>query len=1126
LIDHNKVDIKLESFKRENKFFFISGWVFCRTKKLKNIVISIKNKKIHSSELYQTRNDIKDAFDLKDNAFSFEVYFQSNSKYLNIGFQFNDKSFSKGIPIKFIEDKEVNRFRRIYLKAVHNLRFIYGLLSISYQHLKRNNYSLIYNFSKYVDLIKSHYSLSTQQLFVQESLGFFNEQEIISNGLTDLTDNLKEKINSHIYKFKINPKISIIVPVYNVKIEYFLTLLRSIRSQLYKNFELIIVDNGSNEDLVSFLKSCKIEFKFLKLFLLKRNYGISYATNFGIAKASGEYVAFLDHDDALLPDTLYLIADCINQNRLAKWIYTDEAKIDDNDRVYDYQFKPDYSPSLLLSTNYIQHFNIVKKSIALKVKLDSDLDGAQDYDFCLRLQKFIKASEIFHIDKVAYLWRAHENSTALINTQKDYIKNKAETSLRNYLNSKKLFPDVYENENAKKNNQLIFNLKWKNEINEHITIIIPNRNAPNLIKKCLMSIQATVDCKKIKIIIIDDNSSNLQTFKIYSIFKKNIFNSFKVINFKRKVEEFNYANLINHASSYVETKYFIQLNNDIQAINTGWIEQMQGWFNLSGVKIVGANLYYPNSKIQHSGVHIGSNGGLADHIFREKKDFQKNYFSFLNCSRNVSAVTAACMMVETKFYKQLNGFDDKNFKIQFNDVDFCLRVKNKGSYIVQDPLVKLFHLESASRKKYDYNEHVNFVEKYPGYIDNFYNNNFIKDKNDFSINFQRNFYHNKFKQNILIIVHDLSLTGAPIVALNQAKFFIKKGYEVTIFSPKAGPLKKLIIKSKINLFVSNRQSQLKSFEIISQLKQIIQDKKINVVVANSLHSIWHLLDFISKPIVKILNVHESESFHTYISKHLSVQKTNINYKKHLESLRSFNSIIFQAVNTAKIFDPLELLHNKKLIPGSLPYNEIKKYRAKNKKNFLRKKYSFSTNDILISNIGTICPRKGQKNFILAALRILKTNEPKFNNFKFILVGDIDTSYSSYIKTLIPSKYLQYFYFVKETSSIYDFYEISDIFICTSYEESFPMVLLLAMAFDLPIITTNVNGIVEMLSEDSSIILSPDDIVGLSNAIKKLVFNKSYCLELSSHAKSKFVRYYDESVCLANYQDHIEKLIYY
>ena len=1124
MIDHNKVDFKLESFKRENKIYFISGWVFCRTNKLKNIVISIGNKIIHSSELYQTRNDIKDVFDLKDDAFSFEIYFQSNSNVFNIKFTFKDKSLSKVIPINFSEGNKFSKLRRVYLEAIKNLRFINELSSIGYQHLKRNNYSLTYNFSQYVELIKSQYSSSTHSIIISKPSGFFNEQKIKSDEIINLSDNLKDKINSHIYNFKINPKISIIVPVYNVKKQFFIELLNSLKTQLYKNFELIIVDNGSNEDLVAFLKSCK--FKFLKLFLLKRNYGISYATNFGIAKASGEYIAFLDHDDALVPDTLYLIADCINQNRSAKWIYTDEAKIDEKNRIYGYQFKPDYSPSLLLCTNYIQHFNVVKKSIAIKVKLNSDLDGAQDFDFCLRLQKFIKASEIFHIDKVAYLWRAHKNSTALINTQKDYITEKAEKSLRNYLNSKKLYPDIYQNQIAKKNNQLIFNVKWKKENDEFITIIIPNRNAPNLIKKCLKSIQATVDCKKIKIIIIDDNSSNPQTFKIYSAFNKNIFNSFEVINFKRKVEEFNYSNLINRASSYVKTKYFIQLNNDIQAIHAGWIEQMQGWFNIPGVKIVGANLYYPNSKIQHSGVHIGPNGGLADHIFREKKDFEKNYFGLLNCSRNVSAVTGACMMVETKFYKELNGFDAKKFKVQFNDVDFCLRARNKGSYIVQDPLVKLSHLESASRKNYDYYEHVNFIEKYPGYVDCYYNNNFINDKNDFSINLQRNFYHNKFKQSILIIVHELSLTGAPIVALNQAKFFIKKGYEVTIYSPKDGPLKKLIVESKINLLVYKNQTQFKSYEVIEELKKIIHVKKINVVVANSLHSIWHLLDFISKPIVKILNVHESQNLNSYISKQLVGQDISNSYKKNLESLRSFNSIIFQAVNTAKIFDPLDLLRNKKHIPGSLPYNEIKKYKSKNKINFLRKKYFFSSNDILISNIGTICPRKGQKNFIHAALKLLKQEESRFINCKFVLVGDIDTSYSSHIKTLIPTKYLKYFYFVKETSSIYDFYEISDIFVCTSYEESFPMVLLLAMAFELPIITTNVNGIVEMLSENSSILLPPDDIDGLSNAIKKLVFNKSYCFELSSYAKSKFVRYYDESICLSNYQDHIEKLIYY
>ena len=1098
---------------------FISGWFFSKKGEIKEIkIVSGKSKLLYSTNNFFLRKDVNDSLKVNQKVFGFACYVKKDSKKNYIQFIYDTES--KPIEI-LLKDKYFKKnIKHFALLRIEYFYKIYIIIMLSIRYMIINKFVLRKSFPHYYQTILS---LWRRTEFLDKGYSFkFHTKEIQINSIEKyrLNEFVRSKILEDINKFSHKIKISIVVPVFNVRIDYLDVLMASFIFQLYKNIEIIFVDNGSNKIVVDKLKEFEVNYNFVKLIQFNNNRGIAEATNVGIKNSSGDFIGFADHDDILTEDALYLVAKTILNNKNVKWVYTDEAKIDNAGLVYDYQYKPDFSPALLLSTNYIQHLNVVKGDILKKISLDSRYDGAQDFDLNLNLLRLVDKNSIHHISKVCYLWRSHAESTAMKSSQKIYIKDAAFKSLKNFLKKSNLKASLVFNNIAKKNGTMIFNLKWETNQDEPVTIIIPNRDCPDLISKCLESLKKTCDQKKIKIIIIDDDSKNKETFKIYSKYKNNNFLSFRVLNYKRVIDEFNYSKLINYGVNFVDTKFFIQLNNDIEALNEGWVDQMLGWFSIKNTRIVGANLYYPNNKIQHSGVHIGPEGGLADHIFRGYKDTSNNYFGYLWCSRNVSAVTGACMMMETSFFKKSKGFDENNFKIQFNDVDFCLRTINQGGKIILDPSVKLIHHESVSRgKQYDYSEHINFIDKYENYNDYFYNSNLITESNDFAVDSESNYYFDHFsKFKVLILVHELTQTGAPIVAMNIAKYLVKKGYEVTIFSPSDGPLKKQILSHRINIKIHDSSSDMKLF-----INDFIKNNEFEIIISNSLFSPWHLLDNHKFIKAKLLNIHESINFNDYYSSNLSTQ--DFSFLESLNKINSFSALVFQSQSSMQIFNHSFLYKNIKIIPGSLPYGEIISYKLKNNKTKLRTRYGFKSKDFLILNLGTVCERKGQEVFIKAALKLI--NSSTFNkDTKFLVVGDNDSFYSKSIKKMIPKNYKKYFYFFNETDNFFDFYELSDLYVCSSFQESFPMVVLYAMAFDLPIISTNVNGIKEMISKESSLLIDPGDENKLFSCLVEMIENEDLRSNLKLKAKSKFLRYYKDTKNMSLYQNFIESIVFY
>lgn len=534
------------------------------------------------------------------------------------------------------------------------------------------------------------------------------------------------------YNFKYSPLISIVVPMYNTNEIFFKELVDSLEKQTYSNWELCLADGSEvqNENLKEYYKNNKkIKYKFLN-----ENKGISENTNIAIDMASGEYIGFLDHDDLLAQDALFEVVKVINEEENAEFIYTDEDKIDQEYERFEPYFKPDYSPETLLSNNYITHFVVVKKELINKVgNLDSKFNGAQDFDFVLRATK--EAKKVIHISKILYHWRVHNSSTANVADAKPYAYEAGIKAVEAHLKRNNMNGIVLDGQDVPG----VYKIKFEIEGNPKVSILIPNKDNVELLKKCIDSILKLTTYSNYEIVIIENNSQKKETLEYYSEISKN--EKVRIIN--SGIKEFNYSKIINFGVQNVDGEFVIQLNNDTKILNPEWLELMVGYAQHKEIGAVGGRLYYEDKTIQHAGIIIGLSG-IAGNMLVNLPYENHAYFGREAATRNVAAVTGACLLCRKELYEEVGYMDEENFKIAFNDVDFCLKLLDKGYRNIYNPYVELVHYESKSRG-YEYtqeqeerfkNESEKFKEKWQKYIDYdpYYNINFTRETCNYDIN--------------------------------------------------------------------------------------------------------------------------------------------------------------------------------------------------------------------------------------------------------------------------------------------------------------------------------------------------------------------------------------------------------
>lgn len=532
-------------------------------------------------------------------------------------------------------------------------------------------------------------------------------------------------------KFNYMPKISIVVPMYNTKFSYFVELIESINNQTYQNFEVCLADSSKIPDVqiqkyIQELNSNKIVYKNIS-----QNLGISENTNVAISFSTGDYVAFCDHDDVISINALYEVVKAINSSD-ADFIYTDEDILENGIRKNPH-FKPDFSPDLLTSYNYICHLCVVKRKLLDEVGLlNKEFDGAQDYDFVLRATE--KAKNIVHIPKVLYHWRAHETSTSYSSSAKEYV----------YMAGKRAIEEHFKRINIKAKVEMLdepgrYRVKYDVIGNPKISIIIPNKDSKSDLKKCIDSILKS-SYPNYEIVIVENNSKTKEIFDYYDKIQKDNDN-IKVVSIK--IDKFNYSLINNFGVKNSKGEYIVLLNNDTKVLSNDWMEEMLGICQRDDVGIVGAKLLYPDFKVQHAGVVVGI-GGVAGHVNVNIAENEEGYFSRANVINNFSAVTAACLMIKRSIFEKIDGLDEK-LQVAFNDIDLCMKVRKLKYLIVFTPYAKLMHYESKTRGSEDTPEKIKrfesemdvFKSKWKDELDRgdpYYNINLRLDKVNFEIN--------------------------------------------------------------------------------------------------------------------------------------------------------------------------------------------------------------------------------------------------------------------------------------------------------------------------------------------------------------------------------------------------------
>ena len=538
-------------------------------------------------------------------------------------------------------------------------------------------------------------------------------------------------------------KISILVPLYNTPEPFLRDMITSVLNQTYQNWELCLAD-GSDAEHGEVGRICREylekDSRIVYQKLLK-NEGISGNTNECLKLATGEYIGLFDHDDILHPSTLYEYVKAVNEQD-ADYIYCDETTFKNGDinKMLTMHFKPDYAVDNLRANNYICHFSVFAKRLLEGEELfRSRFDGSQDHDMILRMTD--RAKHIVHIPKLLYYWRCHEGSVASGIDAKPYVVAAAKGAVADHLRRHGFTHFQITSTRAF---ETIFKIRYEIIGDPMISIVIPNKDHAADLKRCITSILEKSTYENYEIVIVENGSETKEIFDYYTSLKE--YDNIRVVTYEKPEGQngFNYSAVNNFGVKQTKGDYILLLNNDTEVITVNWMEELLMYAQREDVGAAGAKLYYGNKTIQHAGVvlQLGAHRTAGHSHYGQSRE-NLGYMGRLCYAQNVSAVTGACLLVKKSLFEEVGGLDE-SFAISLNDVDFCLKLREKGLLNVFTPFAELYHYESVSRglddngeKAERYNrESAHFREKWKTVLekgDPYYNPNFSLDRSDFAL---------------------------------------------------------------------------------------------------------------------------------------------------------------------------------------------------------------------------------------------------------------------------------------------------------------------------------------------------------------------------------------------------------
>jgi len=552
----------------------------------------------------------------------------------------------------------------------------------------------------------------------------------------DMNDELRNKMRNRTENFAHQPCISIIMPTYNSNIDWLIEAIESVRKQIYPHWELCIADDASTDNAVKrILRQYEQSDSRIKVIYRSQNGHISAASNSALQLATGEWIALLDHDDLLSEHALFWVVDSLQNNPNIQLIYSDEDKIDEQSNRSDPYFKPDWNKELFYSQNMFSHLGVYNAALIKEIGgFRIGFEGSQDYDLALRCVERVNALQIHHIPRILYHWRVHASSTALSADTKPYAMIAGEKALNEH----------FQRQNIMATAELIgFGYRVHYALPNPlplVTMVIPTRNGLTLLRKCIDSILKKTTYQNYEILIVDNGSDDLETLD----YLRQVTTDNSKISILKDDRPFNYSALNNEAVKQAKGSIIALLNNDVEVISSTWLDEMVSIAAQPDVGAVGARLRFPDDTLQHAGIILGlGTDRIAGHANYSLPTQQHGYFGRASLMSSFSAVSAACLLVKKSIYEEVGGLNEKDLQVAFNDVDFCLKLREAGYHNVWTPYAELYHYESATRghedspeKRIRFAKEVLYMKQHwenlllndPGY-----NPNLTLDRSDFSL---------------------------------------------------------------------------------------------------------------------------------------------------------------------------------------------------------------------------------------------------------------------------------------------------------------------------------------------------------------------------------------------------------
>jgi len=912
--------------------------------------------------------------------------------------------------------------------------------------------------------------------------------------------------------FAYRPMISIVMPIYNPPLPVLREAIQSVLAQTYPEWQLCLVNGGSTvAGLRELLTELAQPDSRIIVQHLAHNQGISGNSNEALKLATGEFVLFFDHDDTLAPHMLYEVIQSLHQQPDTDVIYFDEDKLsaDGTTRLEPF-FKPDWSPHLLLSTNYLTHFVVRRQLLAEVGGFNSQLDGAQDWDFALRCIE--QTTKIRHIPKILYHWRKMSGSTAGDVAAKPWVYQAQITAIESHLHrlgtpqAQAVLTDLG-----------LMRVIWPIS-GAKVSIIIPTKDKLELLLPCVASILKLTRYPNYEIILVDSGSTDYSTLHYYEFLKTDP--RLKIVPYHG---QFNYSTANNLGVSQATGEIFLFLNNDTQVFDEFWLTELVGWAERPEVGVVGAKLIRPDGTIQHAGIIMGLKGH-CDHIFDGQLEYQFGLFGLSEWYRDYQAVTGACMMLRRAVFEQLGGFDE-TYQISWSDVEICLRARAAGYAVVYTPFARLLHHEGASRGSYA--PHADFIRAsvqllpYIAQDDPYFNPNLSyahpnptfaptrspdrvhrlmaslrnlnlvnhEDKAALAVLYPyitttlKSWPHTSLLNQggqrgvsrLMWVMADLGWHNATLMGYELARELLAQGYKITLYAPRGGVLQigyeqlGVTVHLEPRLFdpVTGEGDSLILSQFVSQY---------DVVIAHTLEA-WqaiHVARAFQRPSVWWL--HETETARVLAHKGVA------------QAFRAAEAVIVPTEAAAKLYAPMSARHNVIVAPYSVTLSQqIVALPAKTR--------------FTLVQVAAISPANGQETLLQALAALPAPIRQQINCY---IVGPVtDEIYFKQLqKSAEPLAQVQFIHDVTLAQTV-AYLQAADVVVSLSQAEALPWAILQAMSLGKAVITSHLTGTAEVIqSTVNGLLLSPHDYRAVTICLMRLFYDRNYREQLGQAAQTQ------------------------